>query len=123
MTIAVHQPRKLTIPDFLRFYETRPDEERWQLIDGVALLMTSPFLLHQAIAAKLQELLNAGFKEGGAPFRALQRVGIERAQFPHCRPEPDICVVDREFPPDQRHVTRFHLAAEIPRHPTRIVST
>ena len=37
MTATARQPRKLDIETFLAFYETRPDEEQWQLIDGVAL--------------------------------------------------------------------------------------
>lgn len=114
MTVAVRQPRKLDIGTFLRFYDTRPDEEQWQLVDGVALLMTPPFVLHQAIASNLQQVLNRAFETANAPLRAYQRIGIEIAQFPHYRPEPDVAVIDRTFDPGRRYVERFYLAAEVP---------
>ena len=58
MTAVAREPEKLTIRQFLAFYETRPDEERWQLVDGVAILMTPPFPTHQRIASNIERLLN-----------------------------------------------------------------
>jgi Uma2 family endonuclease len=75
--------------------------------------MTPPFLVHQAIATNLQDLLNDAFRRSGAPLRAYQRVGIELPQFPHYRPEPDVAVIDLELSPRRRHAERFYLAAEI----------
>jgi Uma2 family endonuclease len=113
MTILASQPRKLTIDQFLAFYETRPDEEQWQLIDGVALLMTPPFPTHQRIASNLERLLNDALERHAPHLTAYQRIGIELAAFPHYRPEPDVAVVDMGLPPDQRHFDRFYLAAEV----------
>jgi Uma2 family endonuclease len=113
MTVAARQPRKLTIEQFLAFYDTRPDEEQWQLIDGVALLMTPPFVVHQVIASNLQRLLNEAAERANADWRAYQRIGVELPEFPHYRPEPDVAVIDREVPPGRRHVDRFYLVAEI----------
>ncbi len=62
MTITARLPRKLTLDTFLAFYATRPDEEQWQLVDGIAILMTPPFLTHQRVAGNLQRLLNAAFE-------------------------------------------------------------
>ena len=105
---------KLTVEEFLAFYETRPDEEQWQLVDGVAIRMTPPFATHQIIAANLQELLNATLAKEGARRRAFQRMGIELLpQFPNYRPEPDVVVIDLPLPSEQRYVNRFYLAAEI----------
>lgn len=105
---------KLTVEEFLAFYDTRPDEEHWQLVDGVALLMTPPFLIHQRIASNLQWLLNSALQRYAPHLSAEQRVGIELLpQFPHYRPEPDVVVIDREIAFGQRHVERFYLAAEI----------
>ena len=35
-------PRLWTADQFLDFYMTRPDEERWQLVDGLAMMMVPP---------------------------------------------------------------------------------
>jgi Uma2 family endonuclease len=113
MTAAARHPRKLTIEEFLAFYDTRPDEERWQLIDGVALLMTPPFATHQIIAGNLERLLNDALEAYAPEWIALQRVGVEQPEFPHYRPEPDVAVVELPILPDQRHFDRFYLAAEV----------
>ena len=113
MTALAQRPRKLSIREFLRFYDSRPDEERWQLIDGVALLMTPPFPAHQRIASNLERLLNDAFEAGGTPLAAYQRIGTEVEAFPHYRPEPDVAVVDVDIPSDQRFLDRFYLVAEI----------
>ena len=39
--------QQLTIEEFLAFTDTRPDEERWELIEGVAVLNPSPVEHHQ----------------------------------------------------------------------------
>ena len=113
MNVAAKQPRKLTIDEFLAFYATRPDEEQWQLIDGVALLMTPPFPTHQIIASNLERLLNDALEAHAPHLIAIQRIGTELAEFPHYRPEPDVAVVDIEIPPGQRHFDRFYLVAEV----------
>ena len=105
---------KLTIGQFLAFYDTRPDEEQWQLVDGVALRMTPPFITHQRIASNLQWLLNSALRHHAPHMRAEQRIGIELLpQFPHYRPEPDVAVIDRAISAGQRHVDKFYVVAEI----------
>jgi len=111
--MAKVEPRKLTIPEFLAFYEARPDEERWQLVDGVALLMTPPYPAHQRIASNLERLLNDALEQHVPHLLAYQRIGIELPNFPHYRPEPDVAVVDLALEPGRRFFDRFYLAAEI----------
>ncbi|MDQ3560902.1 MAG: Uma2 family endonuclease [Pseudomonadota bacterium] len=93
MTITARLPRKLTLDTFLAFYATRPDEEQWQLVDEVAILMTPPFLTHQRVAGNLQRLLNAALETHAPHLYAEQRIGIELPQFNHYRPEPDVAVM------------------------------
>ncbi len=105
---------KLTVAEFLAFYDTRPDEEQWQLVDGVAIRMTPPFIVHQRIARNLERLLNTALTTTAPHLCAEQRIGIELLpQFPEYRPEPDVAVIDRAITSDQRHVDTFYLAAEI----------
>ncbi len=113
MTIAARQPRKLSIDEFLAFYATRPDEERWQLIDGVALKMTPPFPIHQRLARNLERLLNDALATAAPHLSAEQRIGIELPAFSDYRPEPDVLVLDFELPTGRRYVDRFYLVAEI----------
>ena len=44
---------QMTIEEFLSFTETRPDGERWELIEGVAILQASPSKPHQVIATNI----------------------------------------------------------------------
>lgn len=113
MTITARLPRKLTVDAFLAFYETRPDEEQWQLVDRVAILMTPHFLTHQRLARNLERLLNDALSVTAPHLSAEQRVGIELPEFAHYRPEPDVAVIDFEIRPRRRYVDRFYLAAEI----------
>src|SRR5215212_8431142 len=43
--------------EFLRFLKSRPKEERWQLVEGVAIMMNPPRMRHQQIALNLRDLL------------------------------------------------------------------
>jgi len=90
----------------------RPDNERWELIAGVPMMMTPPTMRHQRIASNLERLLNAGLSRIGAPREAFQRVGVNLG-VEHYDPEPDVVVVDRPSRNDQRYSDRFYLAAEV----------
>ena len=56
--VARPKPAFWTVERFRDFVETRPDEERWELIDDVALTQAPPLATHQAIASNLEHLLN-----------------------------------------------------------------
>ncbi len=43
----------MTIEEFLAFTETRPDEERWELIEGVPVLNASPVDYHQIVVTNI----------------------------------------------------------------------
>jgi Uma2 family endonuclease len=101
---------------FRAFTASRPDEERWELIDGVAVMMTPPTKAHQRIASNLETLLLSAL-EGHAPhLTAYQRLGVNLGpEAEHYDPEPDVIVIDAEIGPDidERYADRFYLAAEI----------
>ena len=44
---------QMTIEEFLAFTESRPQEERWELIEGVAVMNPSPTKWHQVIASNI----------------------------------------------------------------------
>ena len=48
MTAVAHRQRPgLSIETFRAFYESRPDEEHWELIEGVAMMMAPATKAHQ----------------------------------------------------------------------------
>jgi Uma2 family endonuclease len=101
---------------FRAFTASRPDEERWELVDGVAVMMTPPTKAHQRIASNLETLLLNAL-EGHAPhLTAYQRLGVNLGpEAEHYDPEPDVIVIDAEIGPeiDERYADRFYLAAEV----------
>jgi Uma2 family endonuclease len=104
----------LSIEAFRAFVETRPDEEHWELIGGVAMMMAPATRDHQRIASNLERLLNDAFEERRPQFAAYQRSGLNLAPVaPNYDPEPDVIVVDADAPGDERYADRFYLAAEV----------
>jgi len=104
----------LSIDAFRAFVETRPDEEHWELIGGVAMMMAPATRDHQRIASNLERLLNDAFEEHRPQFAAYQRAGLNLAPIaPDYDPEPDVVVVDADAPGDERYADRFYLAAEV----------
>jgi Uma2 family endonuclease len=51
--LAPHPLPPMTIEEFLEFTETRPDGEKWELIEGVAVFSPSPVDVHQMIVGNL----------------------------------------------------------------------
>jgi Uma2 family endonuclease len=110
---AQRKPSTLSIEAFRAWSETRPDEERWELIDGVPMMMTPPTKAHQRIASNLERLLNDALAH--APDRAAyQRVGLNLGPVvENYDPEPDVVVIDVAEGSDERYADRFYLVAEV----------
>ena len=98
---------------FRSFVEGRPDEEHWELIDGVAMMTTPPTRAHQRIASNLERLLNDALESHAPTLVAYQPLGVNLGpRVPNYDPEPGVSVVDAEGQ-DERYSERFYLAAEI----------
>ena len=82
----------MDVDEFMAFLETRPDEEHWELIEGVAVMMAPPTFAHQRIVYNLCNLLNTAF--------AARRLGLF-AYF-------DVGVAGYD-----RYSERFQLVAEV----------
>jgi Uma2 family endonuclease len=106
------QRRRMRVETYRAWTALRPDNERWELIDGVPVMMTPPTMRHQRIASNLERLLNVALERIGSPLEAFQRVGVNLGVEDY-DPEPDVAVVDRPTRDDQRYSDRFHLAAEV----------
>jgi Uma2 family endonuclease len=109
-------PARMSLELFRAFYAGRPDEERWELIDGAAVMMTPPTLAHQVMAGNLQRLLNEALEQHDPTRVAIQRAGVNVGPtIQDYDPEPDVVVVDAVLAEqsDERYAGRFYLVAEI----------
>jgi Uma2 family endonuclease len=82
----------MTVEEFYAFTDARPDEEKWELIDGEPVLNASPTPMHQWIISNL--LLALRTRAGDSAFwAALPGLGVRVSDVN--RPEPDVLVVPR----------------------------
>lgn len=105
-------PRLWTAGQFLEFYMTRPDEERWQLVDGLAMMMTPPNRMHQRIAANLERHLNDALESTRPDLFAYANVGVRIPGVADFNPQPDVVVCSSEAD-DTYYTEQFFLAAEV----------
>ena len=113
MASAPLRTPRMSVELFRGFVEGRPDEEHWELIDGVAMMMAPPTKAHQRIASNLERLLNDALERHSPALVAYQRVGVNLGpNVQDYDPEPDVTVVDADGD-DERYSDRFYLAAEI----------
>ena len=82
----------MDVNQFMAFLEMRPKEERWHLIEGIAVMMAPPSLAHQRIALNLCELLNRGFTAQSRDFYAYHDIAIRLPGVINFQPEPDVVV-------------------------------
>ncbi len=102
----------MTVAEFRAFQLERPDNERWELIAGVPIMMVPPKLIHNMIAGNLVYVLNEALKKHRPSLVGLQRCGLEIESDTYC-PEPDVCVLDADFDIDERYIQRGYLLAEV----------
>jgi Uma2 family endonuclease len=103
----------LSVASFRAWLTSRPDEEHWELIDGVPTRMTSPTRRHQRIASNLENLLNAALRHYDPGLVAYNSIGVNIASTVPYDPEPDVAVIREDENPDPRYADRFYLVAEV----------
>jgi len=109
----VRQDGKFTVEEYLAFIESRPEEERWQLIDGVAMMMPPPTLRHQVIASNLAFELKAHFRLQRRNLLVVHEIGLMVPDVASFRPEADVTVLDSSVDLDTPYADKFYLVAEI----------
>ena len=102
----------MDVDEFMAFLETRPDEERWELVEGVAVMQAPPSYAHQRIAYNLCELLNSAFARNRLDLFAYPRAGVRSPGVRNFQPEPDVVVVPGVAGYDL-YSERFQLVAEV----------
>ena len=102
----------MDVDEFMAFLETRPDNERWDLIEGVAVMMAPPSYEHQRITRNFCELLNSAFSKQRLDLFAYFSAGVRNPGLRNFQPEPDVVVVPG-VAGDDLYSEKFQLAGEI----------
>jgi Uma2 family endonuclease len=84
--------QQMTIEEFLAFTETLPEEERWELIEGVPVLNPSPIDNHQVVVLNIGSYLVAHKQRAGASWLPMLGVGTRVPISPRSLPQPDVFV-------------------------------
>lgn len=112
MTGPFH-PVDMRVPDFLAFLDGRPDEERWELVGGLPIMMmTPPLIAHQRIASNVERALNNAIEARGQDRRADREIGLQIEDVPDYRPEPEVAVIDADYE-NERYASRFYGIVEV----------
>src|SRR5439155_7559607 len=99
--------------EFLRFLKSRPKEERWQLVEGVAVMMNPPRMRHQQIALNLRDLLKDALeKQGRRDLLVMTDIGVRVRGVSNFLPRPDVAVVPG-IAGDEVYAGRFLLVSEV----------
>jgi Uma2 family endonuclease len=112
--IPVIDTGPMTVDEFYAFTDTRPDEEKWELIGGEPILNAAPSPLHQLIVANVILALGVRRREVHASWLAHPGPGIRVSDKD--RPEPDVVVTpadQRLFAPQERDIESVIVAFEV----------
>ncbi len=80
----------MTVEEYFAFTDTRPDNEKWELIDGEPILNGSPSNLHQQILDNLSFLLGAIKRRQPQSWELTPGIGLRVSDT--SLPEPDYFV-------------------------------
>ena len=81
----------MTVDGFYAFTDTRPDEERWELIDGQLVLNEPPGVIHQWIIRNVFMALVIREREIKASWKVLPGFGVRVSNID--RPQPDLFII------------------------------
>jgi Uma2 family endonuclease len=87
--------QQMTIEEFLAFTSTRPEEERWELIEGAPVLNPSPIDYHQIVVTNIVTFLMRAKVERHASWMPLVGTGTRVPASEHSLPVPDVMVKER----------------------------
>jgi Uma2 family endonuclease len=95
MREALQSDYRTTIEAFHAFVDDRPEEEKWELIDGEIVLNPTPTDRHQVIVGRLiYELYNARDRVGGR-WQISPGIGVRLRDDAHSEPVPDVMIRPR----------------------------
>ena len=93
MREAVQSDYRTTIEAFHAFVDDRPEDEKWELIDGEIVLNPTANNRHQFIVNNLQYELESARRRLHAAWRVLGGISTLHPDDKHNEPIPDVMVV------------------------------
>jgi Uma2 family endonuclease len=93
MGVPVINTGPMSVEEFYAFTDRRPDDEKWELIDGEPILNAAPSRLHQRIVKNLVFILTGFERRPGAAWEVLPGLGVRVSE--KSRPEPDVLIIPR----------------------------
>jgi len=107
-------PSRVSVSEFQAFYRSRPEGEKWELLDGeVMQMMSPPSRVHQRIAKNVALALDRSIERNGLAWEADREIGVATPETADFNPEPDVVVVDRDITGDAYFADRFLVVAEV----------
>jgi Uma2 family endonuclease len=94
MSRLAHTEAPMTVEEFLAFVETRPDEEKWELIEGEPIMNASPAYLHQRIVRNVIMAVGALEMPSGS-WAVVPGIGVRLSDIN--APVPDVMARPRDF--------------------------
>ena len=104
---------RISMEHFQAIVADRPDKEKWELIDGVPIMMAPPSLVHQRISKNIERLLDARLAASRPEWQADREIGVLLPDDDRYCPEPDVTVIDTNVELGQIYATRFYFIAEV----------
>ena len=90
--MAPHAARTepMTVVAFLAFGDTRPDGEKWELLDGEMVLNASPARDHQKLVGNIIFALETLRRAAAVDWEAMPGIGVRLSRFSSV--EPDVMI-------------------------------
>ena len=85
--------RPMKVEEFYAFTDARPDNEKWELIEGEPVLNASPSRVHQTIIKNLTFILATQERKSGVSWEVLPGLGVRVSETN--RPEPDVLILPK----------------------------
>ena len=80
----------MSVEEYFAFTDTRPDDEKWELIEGEPILQASPTRRHQRIVLNVSYCLEAIRRERRPSWIVIPGVGVRISDS--SLPEPDLLI-------------------------------
>ena len=92
---ALEADYAVTLDEYHTFVETRPEDERWELVDGELVLNPSPTNWHQLIVRNVVIELDGIARTTKAHWIVIPGIGTRRPQDETNEPVPDVMVIPK----------------------------
>jgi Uma2 family endonuclease len=83
----------MTVEEYFAFTDTRPNNEKWELIDGEPVLSASPSSFHQRILWNLVFLIGTIERQRAHSWEAIPGIGVRVSDT--SLPEPDVFILPK----------------------------